>query len=157
VKKTISMFLFLAVVWATGCDPGFTVRQVNADRHQHLAVPTRPQLRVEVSNFHALVGSGFYTPKITITNVSESPVTVTGIDLVTGLGTYPLSLRQSDMSPKTMQSGVTREIGSWFELTQGLQVTFKKPAELRVHYAIGNDTGTATAMLRGKVQATNKP
>jgi hypothetical protein len=158
VKRVAAMLLFLVVVLVTGCDPGFTVRQLNARPQWQSAVPEIPQqVSVEVSKFHALIGSGYYTPKIRVISMAKLSVEIMGVELVTSRGIYPVSPRQNEESPVKIDSGATREIDVWFELHDGLLTTFKEPAALYVHYIIGNRNETATAKIVGKVEAVSGP
>jgi hypothetical protein len=114
-------------------------------------------MSIEVSKFHALIGSGYYTPKIRVTNMAKLPVAIKGVELVTSRGIYHPSPRQNEDFRVKLDPGNTQEIDAWFELHDGLLTTFKKAAELRVHYMIGNRNEMATAKLVGKVQAGGEP
>jgi len=158
MKQITRVWLVLVIVTTVGCDPGFTVRQLNARPQWQSAVPEIPQqVSVEVSKFHALIGSGYYTPKIRVTNMAKLSVAITSFELVTSRGIYHPSLRQNKDFRVKLDPGDTQEIDAWFELHDGLLTTFKKAAELRVHYMIGNNNETATAKLVGKVQAGSEP
>lgn len=158
VKRIAMAALVALLILATGCDPGFTIRQVAIQSQRHSVTPTAPpQVSLEVSSFHALVGSGYYTPNIQIRNLSTVPISVTAVELLTKRGTYSFFSLYRDAFAVNIDPGATREIGAWFELPEGLHETFKKPAELRVHYTIGNRAGTAIARLAGKVEAAGRP
>ena len=93
MKQITRVWLVLVIVTTVGCDPGFTVRQLNARPQWQSAVPEIPQqVSVEVSKFHALIGSGYYTPKIRVTNMAKLSVAITSFELVTSRGIYHPSL-----------------------------------------------------------------
>lgn len=157
MKRVAAILLLTALTLVTGCDPGFTVRQMNGRIQSHPDVPaTLQRVRVEVDRFHALIGVSLYKPKIRITNATELPIAVTGCELVTVRGVYPTS-RHNEAYPITVAPSATEEIEVWFDLREGLYTTFKRPAELRVRYMIGNSSQAASARLAGKVQAAGEP
>src|ERR1700760_722075 len=97
MKQITRVWLILVIATTVGCDPGFTVRQFNPRPQWQSAAPEVPQhMSIEVSKFHALIGSGYYTPKIRITNMTKLPVAIEGVELVTSQGIYHSSLRQNE-------------------------------------------------------------
>ena len=116
-----------------------------------------PEVSLTVSKFHRLAGYSSYTPNIQVRNLANEPISVTGVDLAIKRGAYLVSSLHREAFAVNIDPGGTREIGAWFELPEDLEGAFKKPAELRVHYTIGNTSGMAIARLVGKLEAGGRP
>jgi hypothetical protein len=134
--QRIALVLVLAVpVFIAGCDPAVTVRQGSTMRHPSTGIlAARSELRVHVGNYRNFVGVGWYSPEIRVGNISDLPVTITSVAVVTERGSLKNSPRRPESFPLTVTPGATVLLDASFDLPEGLQRTFVKPAELRVHY-----------------------
>ncbi len=144
VKRVVLILSLAALVLTAGCDPAITVRQGSMVRRSATGSGiVQPELAVRVEKYRNLVGSAFYSPKIKVTNISDSPITITSIALVTEWDSFTDSPRRSQSFPLTLPPGATENLETAFDLRQGIQRTFRKPAELRVHYRDTGGDGTA--------------
>lgn len=157
MKRVSRLMTLAALFFAVGCDPGFTVRQANLHPKHNSNPPSFHRVNIEVEKFHTLVGSRHYTARAQVTNLSDTPISVDGVELVTHKATYASHTPQTGSYPVKIAPQATVEIAAWFELPEGIRATFKKPAELRVHYMIGSSNEIASASLIGKVQAGDTP
>jgi len=154
VKRIALMLSLAALVFTAGCDPGITIRQANASRPPVTGdMVAQPELIVSVGKFHTLAGSGWYIPEIRVTNMSESPITITGVEVVTRRGTYANLPRRPESYPMMLATGTTETMDVRFQLQEGLQKTFRKPARLHVHYRSGRSDRTASASIVGVMEA----
>ena len=96
---------------------------------------------------HQLIGEGWYGTEMKITNSSDSVVTVSGIELVTSRGVYVEEPPRTEVYPLEVPSGATQVVTVMFSLRDGVQTTFKKTAELRVHYQAAGKDEIARAKL----------
>jgi len=67
-----------------GCDPGITIRQINstADPKKKAAVVT-PEIMIQVKTAHQLTGEGWYDTEVEVKDSSDSPITITSVELHT--------------------------------------------------------------------------
>jgi len=148
VKGIAPMLSLAALILTAGCDPAVTVRQGSTLRRPVTgSMLAQPDLMVRVTKYRRLVGSGSYSPEIKVTNISDSPITVTSVALVTRRGSFLNSPRRPQSFPVTLPPGATGSIDAWFDLREGIQRTFRKPAELRVHYRSAGGDSTARVRL----------
>ena len=104
---------------------------------------------VSVKTSDPLVGETWYAPDILVTNLSESPITVTGVELSTRGVTYANRPRQLGSYPLIVPPGETVTPDIWFDLHDNVKKTFQPSAELRVHYRSGNREEVAAVSMIG--------
>ncbi|HKV91629.1 MAG TPA: hypothetical protein VJW20_03665 [Candidatus Angelobacter sp.] len=132
------MLLLRSLFLLLGCDPAINIYQVKL---VHPPIPMnakQPELSVSVKRYHSLIGEDWYEPEVTIKNSSSSAVTVTGMELITTTKTNTRKASQEGIYPLTLRPEAATVLHARFDLDQGLLNTFSKPAELLVHYRIGN-------------------
>lgn len=78
--------------------------------------------------------------------MSDSPISVNSVTVVTQWGSFVNAPRRPNFFPLVVAPGSTELLDVWFEIPEGLQKTFRKPAELRVRYR--GSAGDATARVR---------
>lgn len=157
-RRFISVLSLATLALIVGCDPGITIRQVNsARRPARGAAAPAPHVILEVKNYHRLAGELFYEPTVQIVNLSDSPIAITGCELVSKHGSYPNTPRQADMYPLGITARGTATLTVGFDTPHGLDTTFKRVAELRVHYRIADSDEVASASLVGKIEAGESP
>lgn len=126
------------------CDPAITIRQIKASNG--ISAP----ITIEVKTQHPLVGQTMYVTQVTVTNGSDSPVTITSVELAAKEGTYTNKPRQPGSYPSALPRGETETLDVWFDLTEDVKETFfRQPAELRVHYTSHGQDETAHASVIG--------
>ena len=92
------------------------------------------QIAIDVKMSHPLTGETMYAPQVTITNSSDSSITITGVELISRGVTYANNPPQLGLYPLVVQPGRTEGLLVWFDLKDSVKKTFHQPAELRVHY-----------------------
>jgi hypothetical protein len=110
---------------------------------------------VNVTTTRQLIGETWYAPKVKVTNGSNSPITVTNIQLFVRSKSYANKTREAGAYPLTINSGSTESLEVLFRLDENVQKTFREPTELLVYYRIGEKQQIARAtVIRGPVQDT---
>jgi len=134
--KGFALVLSLAALVVTAsCDPAVTIRQGSTLRRQFTGPSVaQPELTVRVGKYRRLIGEGFYSPEIRVSNISGLPITITSIAVVTEWGALANSPSRRQSFPMAVAPGATGLLETSFETPEGLQRTFRKPAELRVHF-----------------------
>jgi hypothetical protein len=84
-----------------------------------------------------------YAPQVTITNISEATVLVTGIELATKQKIYSNSSPRPPDFPEEVLAKQAHNFTVLFRLDDAVYKAFKEPAELRVHYRNGSSEDTA--------------
>ena len=126
------------------CDPGMTIRQMKA------STGTSAPIKIEVKTEHPLVGEDLYVPNVTVTNILDSPITITSVELAAKRSTYANKPRHAESYPSVVAPGKTEALDIWFHLADDLKKTFfRQPAELRVHYKIRGQDETAHVSVIG--------
>ena len=126
------------------CDPGITIRQINstADSKKKAVVVT-PEITIQVKTTHQLIGEGWYDPEVEVTNSSDSPITITSVELFAQGVTYENKPRAKKTYPLTLLVRSTASLDIAFRFSQGVYRIFKEPAELRIHYLTSSHDGLA--------------
>jgi hypothetical protein len=135
----------MALILASGCDPGMTIRQTTPQ----LRATNSAQITIRVLPTHPFVGTKLYAPTLQIANSSESSIAVVGIDLITQHGKFQNKSQRSGIFPFELPSGKTQELGAWFELSDSLKRAFSQSVELQVHCRAGGMDQTFRASLVG--------
>jgi hypothetical protein len=155
-KKTKKLFArtLLVVTFAlfAGCDPGMSIRQIDSRRlSKKTVLPEAPEIVIEVKTRRQLIGEKSYYPEIKIANVTDSPIIITNVELNAQGDTYENKPRENGTYPLTVPARSTAALDVVFRFGEGtyVQKVFKKPAELRVHYWIGDHDGVARTTLLG--------
>lgn len=138
-------------VLMVACDPGMIIRQESyPSKGSSGGFAPAEQVIVSVKTVNQLIGETWYDPKITVTNNSESPIIVTGIELFVQGKTYARDSTRTGASPLIIQSGSVRSLEVSFRLDADVKkMFFRHPAELLVHYQIGVDQKTARTRIVG--------
>ncbi len=113
------------------------------------------QVVVDVITTHQLIGETWYAPKVKVTNASDSPITVTNVELSVRTKTYPNKTPEAEIYPVTIKPGSTEALGVVFRLDEDVQKTFREPTELLIYYRIAEKQQIARAtVIRGRLQDT---
>jgi len=103
---------------------------------------------VNVTTTRQLIGETWYAPKVKVTNESNSPVTVTNIELFVRSKTYANKTREAAY-PSTIKPECTEALEVLFRLDEDVKKTFREPTELLVYYRIGEKQQIARATVTG--------
>jgi hypothetical protein len=151
-RTTGTLYLITVSLLLVACDPGMTIRQIKVSNG------TSAQLTINVKTQHPLIGHTWYVPQVTVTNSSDSPITITSVELVAKRGTYVNKPRQLESYPSAVPAGKTETLDIWFDLTDDVKETFfRQPAELRVHYKSRGQDETAHVSIIGGPLDTSAP
>ncbi len=145
MKRTAgTLYLITVSLLLVACDPGMTIRQIKASNG------TSARITLNVKTEHPLIGHTWYVPQVTVTNSSDSPFTITSVELVAKRGTYVNKPRRPGSYPLDVPPGKTEILDIWFDLTDDVKETFfRQPAELRVHYKSRDQDETAHVSVIG--------
>lgn len=147
-----TLYLITVSLLLAACDPGMTIHQIKASNG------TSAPIAIEVKTEHPFVGHTWYVPQVTVTNGSDSPITITSVELVSKRGTYANKPRQPERYPLAVSPGKTETLDIWFDLAEDVKETFfRQPAELRVHYRSHGQDETAHASVIGGPLDTSAP
>lgn len=129
-----------------------TIRQIKASNG------TSARITLNLKTEHPLIGENWYVPQVTVTNNSDSPVTITSVELVAKRGTYANKPRQPGSYPLAVPPGKTETLDIWFELADYVKEKFfRQPAELLVHYKSRSQDETAHVSVIGGPLDTSAP
>jgi len=129
-----------------------TIRQIKALN------PTSDPITIAVKTEHPIVGHTWYAPQVTVTNGSDSPITITSVELAAKRNTYANNPRQPGNYPSVVSPGKSGTLDIWFDLTDDVKKTFfRQPAELRVHYRSRGEDQTARVSVIGGPLDTSAP
>jgi hypothetical protein len=143
-------FLSLACLLGTSCDPALSIRQVEPrDNAQRIRVPIEAQAVVQVQAAISFIGGRVYATGVKVTNSTGLPINVNAIMLVANGKTYSSQNKTQGQYPLTIPAGNTEELDVLFELDEDVLRTFKKAAELQVHYQSGGSEQIARATVIG--------
>lgn len=136
------------LILLVGCDPGMTVRRINSvvESEGAPATPT-PQIAISVKTTHQLIGEPRYDPQVTAANLSDAPVTITGVELVSRNLTFQNRAEAQTSYPLNLPAHSTVPIDVHFHFNSGVYVIFKDPVELQVHYSSRQGKGVARVTL----------
>jgi hypothetical protein len=153
MKRTAGTLYLIAVsLLLAACDPGITIRQIKASNG------TSDPMRVEVKTGHPLIGQTFYAPHVTVTNDSDSLITITSVELAAKRGTYANKPLHSGSYPSAVSRGKSETLDIWFDLADGVKnMFFRQPAELQVHYRSRGRDETAHVSVIGGPLDTSAP
>jgi hypothetical protein len=145
MKRTAGTLYLIAVSHlVVACDPAITIRQVKAPDG------TSTPITIELKTEHPFAGHTWYAPEVTVTNRSDSLVSITFVELATKRGTYENKPRRPGGYPVTVPPGETETLNIWFDLTDDVKETFfRQPAELRLHYKSRGQDETAHVSVIG--------
>jgi hypothetical protein len=145
MKRTAGkLYLITVSLLLVACDPGMTIRQIKASNG------TSASITLNVKTEHPLIGHTWYVPQVTVTNSSDSPITITSVDLIAKRGTYRNKPRHLESYPLYVPPGKAEILDIWFDLTDDVKETFfRQPAELRVHYESRSQDETAHVSVIG--------
>ncbi len=153
MKRTAGTLGLITVsLLLVACDPGMTIRQIKASNG------TSEPITIEVKTEHPLIGHTFYAPQVTLINGSDSPITITSVELTAKRGTYANNPVRPGSYPSTVPPGKTETLDIWFDLADDVKETFfRQPAELRVHYRSRGRDETAQVSVVGGHLDTSAP
>jgi hypothetical protein len=142
--------LLLELIALVACDPGMTVRQINSFvQSENVAVTAIPKISVDVKTTHQFVGENWYTPQTIVTNPSDFPITITGVELVADGSTFQNEPRVANHYPLNVPAHDTAALDLNFRFSDGVSKVFKNPGELRIHYSSQQGVGLARVRLAG--------
>jgi len=146
VRTVFAAFALTLPLLIVACDPGVTIRQADS----RTETGKRSSVLLHVKSTHQLIGNTWYAPRVTVTNTSEAPVLVTGIELATRQKIYSDGSPQPQDFPEEVLPRQAQNFTVLFRLDDAVYKTFREPAELRVHYRYGSSEDTArTAVVSG--------
>jgi hypothetical protein len=119
MKRTAGkLYLITVSLLLVACDPAITIRQIKASNG------TSTPITIEVKTEHPFAGHTWYMPQVTVTNRSDSLMSITFVDLATKRGTYANKPRQPGSYPVTVPPGETETLDIWFDLADDVKETF---------------------------------
>ena len=124
-----------------GCDPGMIIRQAQPAETAEVVV--------RVAKQRPFIGENWYAPSVTVTNNSGSPITVTGVELVTANTTYQNKPLRGDSHPLQVAGGETVSLETYFHLEDDVWETFKNHAQMHLHYRAHKEERTVDAIMEG--------
>jgi hypothetical protein len=114
--------------------PGNNHRQINATADsERTAVIVTPDITIEVRTTHQLIGERWYDPQVNVMNSSDSPITITSVELVAQGVTYENKPRAKKTYPLTLLVRSTASLDIAFDFSEGVHRIFQEPVELRIH------------------------
>jgi hypothetical protein len=152
VKDTVGVLSTALLVLTIACDPGMTIRQTSS-----LGATNGAGVAVHIRTSHPLIGETWYAPEVEVTNSSDSPITVTGVELTVQRATYANKPRRSGTYPLIVPPRETEALDIWFGLHDDVKKTFQQSAELRVHYRISGKEEIAESNIIGESLNTSAP
>ena len=129
MKERAGVLLTALLVPTVACDPGMTIRQASSPGATNGA-----GVAVYVKTSHPFIGETLYAPEVKVTNSSDSPITVTGVELIAQGATFTNKPRRPGTYPLIIPPHQTQALDIWFDLHDDVEKTFQESAELRVHY-----------------------
>ena len=139
MQRVFVAFVLPLPLLIVACDPGVTIRQADSPKE----VGKHSSVILRVKSTHELIGTTYYAPQVTVTNISEARVLVTGIELATKQKIYSHGSPQPQDFPEEVLAKQARNFTVLFRLDDAVYKTFKEPAELRVHYRNGSSEDIA--------------
>ena len=153
MKRTAgALYVITVSLLLVACDPGMTIRQIKTSNG------TSAQITLNVKTEHPLIGETSYVPQVTVTNNSDSSITITSVELVAKRGTYANKPLQPGSYPLAVPPGKTETLDIRFDLADYVKKTFfRQPAELQVHYKSRSQGETARVSVIGGPLDTSAP
>jgi len=145
LKRTAAAVFMAVLVLATGCDPAITIRQVPPP-----GATNSSRVLVSVKTTHSFIGETWYAAEVTVTNSSVLPITLTEVELVARGVTYKNRPPATETYPSIVPPGTARALGVSFQLHENVRRTFRKAAELRLHYRTGDKDEIAEVSIAGE-------
>lgn len=145
MRRIVGIFVGVVLSILTACDPGIAIRQQDVSEN----AGTRPELILRVATRDQLIGEKSYDPKLEVTNSSSARMIITAVELATSQQTYSNHPFSSDAYPLSVGPGQKENPEVRFDLAEPVNKAFKEPAELRVHYKIGDAGRIAVAHIVG--------
>lgn len=139
MRRVFVAFVLPLPLLIVACDPGVTIRQADSPK----GIGKRSSVILRVKPTHEFIGTTHYATQVTVTNISEAPVLVTGIELATKQKIYSNSSPGPQDFPEELLAGQAHIFTVLFRLDDAVYRTFKEPAELRVHNRNGSSEDTA--------------
>jgi hypothetical protein len=153
MRRIVRALVPFTLLLMSACDPGITIRQT-LSRAESAATPG---VVVQVATSHPFIGESSYAPVVTVTNSSDSLITITAAELVIPGSTYANKPRRTASYPLAVPPGKSDTLDIWFEVNSGVKKAFRVPAEWRVHYTSGDKDQIAHATLVGEPLNTQAP
>ena len=142
-SHTPRTLLMLSLTAFIACDPAMTIRQTNAVvESENAVVSAIPKISVDVTTTHQFIGEYWYGPRVLVTNLSDFPITIIGVELVSGGVTYENRPRVARY-PLNVPSHDASLLDVYFRFGNGVDQVFKSPGELRFHYSSHQGSGVA--------------
>jgi hypothetical protein len=110
-------FLSFVLVLMAACDPGMTIRQADQDAGSAAKVG----VAIHVTTDHPFIGETWYEPGVEIENSSDSPITVTSVELAAHRTTFQNKPRRSGTYRLEVPPGRTGTLDIRFDLAEGIQ------------------------------------
>jgi hypothetical protein len=156
LRLICNAFFIATLLLLIACDPGVSIHQITSQNPAIVgSTATDSRVVVNVTTTHQLIGETWYAPKVKVTNESNSPVTVTQIDLFVRSKSYANKTGKAGAYPLTINSGSTESLDVLFRLDEDVQRAFQEPTELLVYYRIGEKQQIARAtVIKGRLQDT---
>lgn len=146
--KALAPLATLVLIAIAGCDPGMTIRQAQSSETTVTSGSGNAQtVEVFVASERVLTGETWYNPKVTVTNLSDESITITGADLIAGAGTYASRPPGASSYPLDVAAGKAAPLAVWFDLSRPVSETFSQPARLHVRCRAGMRQFLATVTL----------
>jgi hypothetical protein len=122
LRQIVSALFSAILLLMDACDPGMTIRQNKSlSRAGGAAMPA---VAIHVKTSHPLIGQTCYAPEVKVTNPSDSPITITSVELVTRRETYANKTARPGTYPLVIQPGSTEIIDVGFRLNDDVKKTF---------------------------------
>jgi hypothetical protein len=139
------LYLITVSLLLVACDPAITIRQIKA------STGSSAPITIEVKTERPLVGEDLYVPNVAVTNISDSPITITSVELAAKRGPSANKPRHAESYPSVVAPGKTETLDIWFDLADDVKKTFfRQPAALLVHYRTRGRDETASVSVIGE-------
>lgn len=147
-KSRLSVNSILAAILGltVACDPGIAIHQ----RDSAGGISTNSAVTIHVRSSNPLIGETWYEPSVTITNSSQSPISVTRVELAVGRNLYANSPLRFGSFPMAIPAGTSANLDVRFDLSDNVKNTFHEPAEFRVNYRNAGKDEIVRALLVGE-------
>jgi hypothetical protein len=135
MKPRARALLVVTFALFVGCDPGITIRQINSTGDsKRTAVIVTPDITIEVKTTHPINRGTLVQSEVNVMKSSDSPITITSVELVAQGVTYENKPRAKKSYPLTLLVLSTASLDIAFDFSEGVCWILKEPAELRIHY-----------------------
>ena len=113
--------LAFALFITAACDPGMSIRQDDASAR----IAATTSLVIHVRTTHPLIGETWYSPGVDVQNVSDSPISVTKVELRTKTSAFQNKPRRSGTYPAQIPPKMNATLDVWFDLAESVKKTFQ--------------------------------